>query len=85
MLDNSADCCKIITGDETVNRSSLNALINVNIDKSIALALMAEPHLEVRNFKSEKPMMDNCAVVKSSTGIHWNIPHKILEKIEKTW
>jgi hypothetical protein len=83
MLDNADNHCKIITGDDTVNKNSLNALINVNIDKPIALELMAEPHLEVRKFKSEKPLMDNCAVVKSKTGKLWNIPHKILERVEK--
>lgn len=83
MLDNADDYCKIITTDDAARKISLNALLFVNIEKSIAEKLMTEPFLEVRKFKSNKPQMDNCAVVKCSDGTMWNIPHVILERAMK--
>lgn len=83
MLDNSDDYCKILASNVQEKKSSLNSLINVNIDRARAELLIQEPCLEVRKFRSEKAMMSECAVVKCSSGLLWNIPHKILERVEK--
>lgn len=83
MLDTLDNHCKIIEMNSSEKRSCLNALLYVNIDMTIAKRLLSEKHLEVRKFKSGKPLMEDCAVVKCSEGRFWNIPREILEGVIK--
>lgn len=77
MLNRTDDYCKVIKEAGAAVIEAKKALESVNIPGvSIADIITAE-RLEVRRYKSRKPGMDHCAVVKLGED-YWGIPRHIL-------
>ncbi len=77
MLHRTDDYCRVINESETAIIEARKALESVSMPSVNIDEIIAAERMEVRKYKSGRPGMDNCAIVKLGKD-YWGIPRHVL-------